>query len=63
MTDEFKETVGRHQRLPVFHDDDGFVPAESVAIMKYVADKLKIASPLYPESPQKRARVDEYLDS
>lgn len=61
MTDEFKETVGRHQRLPVFHDDDGFVLAESVAIMKYVAEKLKVAGPLYPESPQKRARVDEYL--
>lgn len=61
LTEHFKQAVGKHQRLPVFHDDDGFSIAESVAIFRYVASKYKISRPWYPEEPKLRARVDEYL--
>lgn len=41
-------------------EDDGFVLFESNAIMKYLARKA--SSPLYPEDPQRRALVDQWID-
>lgn len=61
LTEEFKLKVGRHQRLPILHDDDGYALAESVAIFRYLTTKLNIDGPLYPADFQQRARVDEYL--
>jgi glutathione S-transferase len=41
--------------------DDGFVLAESQAILRYLADREGRAD-LYPTAPRDRARVDEFLD-
>ena len=41
--------------------DDGFVLAESQAILRYLADREGRAD-LYPTEPRDRARVDEFLD-
>ncbi|XP_039268310.1 glutathione S-transferase theta-1-like [Styela clava] len=45
--------------VPVI-DDNGFVLTESVAIMKYLADKYSADESLYPKDLQLRAKVDEY---
>jgi len=42
-------------------DDDGFVLAESHAILRYLADR-EGADALYPRAPRERARVEEFLD-
>jgi glutathione S-transferase len=42
-------------------DDDGFVLAESQAILRYLADREGRAD-LYPTALRDRARVDEFLD-
>lgn len=52
--------MGKLQRLPILHDD-GFILAESVAIFRYLSNKLNISGSLYPADFQQRARVDEYL--
>lgn len=41
-------------------DDDGFVLAESGAIIRYLANKYN--SPLYPKNLQERAMVDQWID-
>ena len=41
--------------------DDGFVLAESQAILRYLADR-EGRDDLYPAAPRERARVDEFLD-
>ena len=41
--------------------DDGFVLAESQAILRYLADRQG-RDDLYPSEPRDRARVDEFLD-
>lgn len=43
-----------------FIDDDGFVLAESGAIIKYLADK--VGSSLYPKGLKERALVDQEID-
>lgn len=43
-----------------FIDDDGFVLAESGAIIKYLADK--VGSALYPKGLKERALVDQEID-
>ncbi len=43
-----------------FIDDDGFVLAESGAIIKYFADK--VGSSLYPKDLKERALVDQEID-
>lgn len=53
--------MGKLQRLPILHDDNGFILAESVAIFRYVSAKYKISGSLYPGDFRLRARVDEYL--
>lgn len=42
--------------------DEKFKLAESIAILRYLDAKYNIADDLYPREPQKRARVDEYLE-
>jgi glutathione S-transferase len=42
-------------------DDDGFVLAESQAILRYLADR-EGRDDLYPRDVRERARVDEFLD-
>lgn len=50
-----------YHKIPII-DDDGFILSESVAIMKYIADKHKLPDHWYPRTdPQKQARVNEYL--
>jgi glutathione S-transferase len=41
--------------------DDGFVLAESQAILRYLATRER-REDLYPADPRERARVDEFLD-
>jgi glutathione S-transferase len=41
--------------------DDGFVLAESQAILRYLATRER-RDDLYPADPRERARVDEFLD-
>lgn len=41
-------------------DDDGFVLAESHAILKYLAEKHDWDD-IYPSDARERARLDEYL--
>jgi len=43
-------------------DDDGFLMIESVAMVKYMAGRDKVADHWYPADLKKRARVDEVLD-
>lgn len=42
-------------------DDDGYFLTESNTILRYLAAR-EGRSDLYPEAPQERARVDEFLD-
>lgn len=46
-------------KVPVI-DDDGFVLAESGAIIKYLSEKVK--SPLYPQGLKERAVQDQWID-
>jgi len=48
-------------KLPII-DDDGFVMAESVAILRYLARERKVADHWYPSDSMKQFRVDEYLE-
>ncbi len=47
-------------RIPTINDD-GFVLWESHAILRYLANKVG-ADEFYPQKPQARARVDQWLD-
>lgn len=46
--------------VPVI-DDNGFKITESVAILKYLSDKHKVANHWYPKDLQQRAKVDSYM--
>lgn len=61
MTDEFSVNVNRFKKLPAIVDN-GFQLSESIAILRYLANRNKIADHWYPQDDQKRARIDEYLE-
>ncbi|KAJ8285763.1 hypothetical protein GJAV_G00030660 [Gymnothorax javanicus] len=48
------------RKIPVMRDGN-FVLTESIAILKYLAQKFKTPDHWYPTDLQKRARVNEYL--
>lgn len=60
MAEEFK-AVNRFQLVPCIDDDD-FKLSESIAIIRYLAQKYKVPDNLYPQDAKKRALVDEYLE-
>lgn len=57
---EFKKINPRSQ-VPAI-SDNGFVLAESHAIMKYICATRKVDDHWYPADPRERARVEEYLN-
>jgi len=60
LSDEFKK-INPFQKVPCI-DDNGFKLTESVAILKYLATKYKVADNWYPKDLQKQAKVDEYMN-
>ncbi|EDW10678.1 glutathione S-transferase theta-1 [Drosophila mojavensis] len=59
LTDEYKK-INRFQKLPALVDGS-FHLSESVAMIRYLADKNKLSQQIYPKDLETRARVDEYL--
>ncbi|KAL4223753.1 Glutathione S-transferase theta-1 [Mactra antiquata] len=60
FNDEFKK-LNPWQKVPVL-DDDGFVLTESVAMLRYLTSKFKLADHWYPQNDlMKQARIEEYL--
>lgn len=63
LTEQFKETVNRFQKVPCIVDNNDFKLSESVAIFRYLAEKNHtIADHWYPKDSKKQALVDEYLE-
>ncbi|KAH8290921.1 hypothetical protein KR054_007149 [Drosophila jambulina] len=60
LTDEYKK-INRFQKVPAIVDGD-FHLAETIAIIRYLADKGQLDEKLYPKSIEARARVDEFLE-
>ncbi|KAM7345502.1 glutathione S transferase T1 [Cochliomyia hominivorax] len=60
LTDEYKK-VNRFQKVPALVDGD-FHLSESIAMIRYLADKDLFSTDLYPKDLQYRARVDEFLE-
>ncbi|KAH8336975.1 glutathione S-transferase theta-1 [Drosophila kikkawai] len=60
LTDEYKK-INRFQKVPAIVDGD-FHLAETIAIIRYLADKGQFDEKLYPKSIEARARVDEFLE-
>lgn len=61
LTDEYKTTVNRFQKVPAIVDND-FQLAESIAIFRYLTAKNRISDNWYPSNLEARARIDEYLE-
>jgi glutathione S-transferase len=59
LEEEFKK-INPFHLVPVI-DDNGFKLTESVAILKYLADKYHVADHWYPNDLQRRALVDKYM--
>jgi len=60
-TPEFLKLNPLH-KIPIINDD-GYVLTESVAILRYVAQKFNVAEHWYPrQDVQKQGRVDEFLN-
>ncbi|XP_073811546.1 glutathione S-transferase theta-3-like [Musca autumnalis] len=59
-TEAFKK-INRFQKVPCIVDGD-FHLSESVAILRYLADKGLFSEKLYPKDIKNRARVDEFLE-
>uniref|UniRef100_A0A1A9W9V7 Glutathione S-transferase theta class 1 n=1 Tax=Glossina brevipalpis TaxID=37001 RepID=A0A1A9W9V7_9MUSC len=59
-TEAFKK-INRFQKVPAIVDN-GFHLSESVAILRYLADKQQFSKALYPRDIQERAKVDEFLE-
>ncbi|EDV98112.1 glutathione S-transferase theta-1 [Drosophila grimshawi] len=60
LTDEYKK-INRFQKVPALVDGN-FHLSESVAMVRYLADKNQMSEQLYPKSLESRARVDEFLE-
>ncbi|XP_077996084.1 glutathione S-transferase theta-1-like [Glandiceps talaboti] len=58
-TEEFSK-INPMMKVPAISDGD-FNLTESVAILKYLANKYNVADHWYPKDIKKRAKVDEYL--
>ncbi|XP_062539529.1 glutathione S-transferase theta-1-like [Armigeres subalbatus] len=61
LTDQFK-TINRFQKVPCIVDKNGLQLAESIAIVRYLAQEYRFPDHWYPADSQKRARIDEYLE-
>lgn len=59
LGEEYGETNPFHL-VPAI-DDNGFKITESVAILKYLADKHQVPDHWYPKDLKKRAQVDSYM--
>ena len=57
---EFTSILGS-SRLPALHHSS-FKMIESHTILRYLASLPGVSAHFYPKSPQKKAKVDEYLD-
>ncbi|XP_039956280.1 glutathione S-transferase theta-3-like [Bactrocera tryoni] len=57
---EYKQ-INRFQKVPALVDGD-FHLGESVAMVRYLADKGQFSELLYPKALGQRARVDEFLE-
>ncbi|XP_033154970.1 glutathione S-transferase theta-1 [Drosophila mauritiana] len=60
LTDEYKK-INRFQKVPAIVDG-GFHLSETIAIIRYLADKGQFDEKLYPKTLEDRARVDEFLE-
>ncbi|GAB0096795.1 glutathione S-transferase theta-1 [Sergentomyia squamirostris] len=60
LSEEFRE-VNRFQKVPCINDN-GFKLSESVAIVRYLANKHNISGNWYPKDVKKQALIDEYLE-
>ncbi|KAH8324733.1 hypothetical protein KR074_012073 [Drosophila pseudoananassae] len=60
LTEEYKK-INRFQKVPAIVDGD-FHLSETIAIIRYLADKGHFSEELYPKSIEARARVDEFLE-
>lgn len=62
LTDDYRRNVNRFGKLPCI-DDNGFLLAETPAIMRYLVRKYpeNVADHWYPRDSQARARVDEFM--
>ncbi|XP_053965062.1 glutathione S-transferase theta-1-like [Anastrepha ludens] len=57
---EYKQ-INRFRKVPALVDGD-FHLGESVAIVRYLADKHQLGDTFYPKALKQRARVDEFLE-
>ncbi|XP_017066684.1 glutathione S-transferase theta-1 [Drosophila eugracilis] len=60
LTEEYKK-INRFQKVPAIVDGD-FHLSETIAIIRYLADKGQFDEKLYPKTLEARARVDEFLE-